>query len=116
VQFVDLSAPIRPETAEIPAPFRTEIESADHSGAAGKDTRAFRRRSLLLRDTATCAGPLKRTSLQGKYDSDAPCAERHAWTLVAPCGVRETGVNSCRAGGHRPLGPWCSIRAIPQRT
>jgi kynurenine formamidase len=50
MRFVDLSAPIRPDSQEIPQPFRTEIEFADHTAGAGDIQRMFGVAPELLRD------------------------------------------------------------------
>lgn len=50
MRFIDLSAPIRPDPQEIPEPFRTEIEFADHAHGAADIERMFGVDSELLRD------------------------------------------------------------------
>src|SRR5689334_17414076 len=36
MRFIDLSAPVRPDSADIPEPFRTEIEFATHDRGAAE--------------------------------------------------------------------------------
>jgi kynurenine formamidase len=50
MRFVDLSAPIRPDSQEIPEPFRTEIEFADHASGAADVERMFGVDPSLLRN------------------------------------------------------------------
>jgi kynurenine formamidase len=50
MRFIDLSAPITPDSREIPEPFRTEIEYADHRQGAGDIQQMFGVGAELLRD------------------------------------------------------------------
>jgi kynurenine formamidase len=51
MRFVDLSAPIRPDTPDIPEPFRTEIEFASHDRGAADIEGMFGVDRSLLRDS-----------------------------------------------------------------
>jgi kynurenine formamidase len=50
MRFIDLSAPIRPDSEEIPELFRTEIDFADHAQGAADVERMFGVDPRLLRD------------------------------------------------------------------
>src|SRR4051794_3802692 len=50
MRFVDLSAPIRPDASDIPEPFRTELEYADHARGAADIEGMFGVDRSLLRD------------------------------------------------------------------
>jgi kynurenine formamidase len=50
MRYIDLSAPIRPDVDEIPLPFRTEIEYADHERGAAEVKSLFGVDKELLRD------------------------------------------------------------------